>query len=675
MQDYTNKLMTLRGGEQRSALPSAIFGSASTLQQNLDNRERIRIGLWPIISEDSPKLAMGLATVLASLLERSRDVRVYRLFLQLNGKPEDYTWTAEKSQFEVEDWELDGLDENAAVWGTLAKSADGYTLTIELEDDLIEDADEENTTIIRTTTTLSDLVNTVPEIADEIMATVGAREPFLPPYTSTQAHDDTLTRVLEAAFDWQVNVLLDLWGKAWPSADSGKALNRLIDVAQAANDEFSPWVMSNVFAHTLLPGYSNLHEVILINQENITAPFTHYPLVNIRMAQGLFNANQARAAYDILEQTTGKHPEDTTSWLVLGELYRQGGRLLDAVDAFQRGLEAEATSKLFYVRYVDLLFALATNDLTLDAFVLIDPDDYPANELVAQEAIAGYEAALEIDPEDMELLRRQILQVIAVRDEEYLWDQLETLVDLDTTGEAVRSVVDTLYIIDDLQPAIDILESAIKKHPKRADLLINLAVVLITDEQEDAAIDMLEKAEDLTDDDIALNDIDRLYLIADDPEFEARIGEITALVNAGSRISSSDLDYLEEIIEEAPGLTEIHVLLGKAYLAMSQGQAALETLLDGHEQSPEDPELIVVLAQILWESNQKELAFDYLNKGVATNPNYVALLTLTGQYLFEADQPDNARAYLARAEAISPKHPSLIRTRKLISEMLSKRDS
>jgi len=205
--------------------------------------------------------------------------------------------------------------------------------------------------------------------------------------------------------------------------------------------------------------------------------------------------------------------------------------------------------------------------------------------------------------------------------------------------------------------------------------LINLAVVLITDEQEDAAIDMLEKAEDLTDDDIALNDIDRLYLIADDPEFEARIGEITALVNAGSRISSSDLDYLEEIIEEAPGLTEIHVLLGKAYLAMSQGQAALETLLDGHEQSPEDPELIVVLAQILWESNQKELAFDYLNKGVATNPNYVALLTLTGQYLFEADQPDNARAYLARAEAISPKHPSLIRTRKLISEMLSKRDS
>lgn len=674
MQDYTRKLMTLRGGETRTGLPSAIFGSAGTLNQNLDNRERVRIGLWPIISEDDPTLAMGLATVLAALLERARDMRVYRLFIQPEGTPEDYKWTIANSQFDVEDWEADNLDENAAVWGNLAKTDSGYQLTIEMEDDLIDDASDETTIITHEVTSVAELVNVLPQIAEELNEAVKARTPFIPAYTATTADDATLSTLLGHLLHWQVNLSLSLWGKPWEDADIADTANRLISTANRHKEDFAAWSISNVVAHALLPGYEENHDAVLTQLDMLIESFQAYPIANITLARAHFLLGRTRQSYDLLEQTLETHPKSTAAWLTLGELYREGGRLLDAVDAFQRGLEAEVATKIYYIRYVDLLYALTTNEYTLDEFVLIDPDDYPANQHVAQEAIAAYDEALRLDPEDTGLLQRQILQLIALRDEDALWSQVGKLIELDDTGDTVRSVADAVYVLNDIEPMIDLLEAAIKKNPDRVDLYINLAVVLITDELEDEAIDALERAEDLTDDPVILNDIDRLYLIADDPEFESRVGEITALVTSGAKISSSDLEYLEEILKDAPGLTEIHVLLGKAYQAMGQGDAALETLLDGHEQSPEDPELIVVLAQILWESNQKELAFDYLNKGVRAAPNFVPLLTLTGQYLFEAGQEENARAYLARAEAISPKHRSLERARRIISEMISRRE-
>lgn len=674
MQDYTKKLMSLRGGEVQTGLPSAIFGSAGTLNQNLDNRERIRIGLWPIVSDDEPTLAMGLASVLAALLERAPDVRVYRLFVQPEGVPEDYTWSIEQSQFDVEDWEVDMLDENAAAWGTLQKIDSGYHLTIEMEDDLTDDPEGETSVITYEAVSLHELVSLLPQIAEEMNAIVEARTPFIPAYNPTTADDRTLSDLLTKLLHWQINLSLSLWGKPWADTDINSALDGLITKGKVINDAFSAWAVSSAIAHALLPGYEDTHGPVNSQLNTIVETFETYPIANVLIARAQFLLGRARQGYDLLETTLEAHPKSRAGWLILGELYREGGRLLDAVDAFQRGIEEEIADKLFYMRYVDLLYALTTNEFVLEEFVLIEPDDYPTNQLIAQEAIAGYDEALRLDPKDTRLLQRQILQLIALRNDEQIWDQLETLIELDETGDVVRSIADAVYILDDISPMIEILERATKKHPNRVDLYINLAVVFITDEREDDALDMLEKAEDLTDDPIILNDIDRLYLIADDPEFEARIGEITALVGSGARISSGDLDYLEDILEEAPGLTEIYVLLGKAYLALGQGDAALETLLDGHEQAPDDPELIVVLAQILWGSDQKELAFDYLNKGIQATPNYVPILSLTGQYLFEAGQEENARTYLARAEAISPKHRALEQARRNISEMINRKD-
>jgi hypothetical protein len=75
---------------------------------------------------------MGLVTVLGYLLERWPDVQVYRLFVRAEELREDYVWTIPDSQFSVDDWQLDDLDENIAVWGRCGRSADSWSLQVEV---------------------------------------------------------------------------------------------------------------------------------------------------------------------------------------------------------------------------------------------------------------------------------------------------------------------------------------------------------------------------------------------------------------------------------------------------------------------------------------------------------------------------------------------------------------
>src|SRR3954469_17204729 len=85
-------------------------------QRAKSQRSPFRVGLWPILSDSEPEIAMGLGLVLAALLERTPAVRVYRLLAQVSETPNSYEWDLANSQFGVDDWELEGLDENVAIW-------------------------------------------------------------------------------------------------------------------------------------------------------------------------------------------------------------------------------------------------------------------------------------------------------------------------------------------------------------------------------------------------------------------------------------------------------------------------------------------------------------------------------------------------------------------------------
>ena len=88
---FARKLMRINQAVVRSNTPSAIFGTLGELPQALSHRASLRIGLWPCLSEEKPELAMGLWTDLAHLLERWRDIEVYRLFAKFEG--ESFEWT------------------------------------------------------------------------------------------------------------------------------------------------------------------------------------------------------------------------------------------------------------------------------------------------------------------------------------------------------------------------------------------------------------------------------------------------------------------------------------------------------------------------------------------------------------------------------------------------------
>src|SRR5690606_5280413 len=119
MDEFADRLM-LRGGKSRGALPAAIFGSAGGMARSIElDKPPVRIGFWPLQSENDPEIAMVLAVVLALLLDRERGVRVNRLLAQGEGTTDDYEWNVAQSQFNVDDRQLDGLDETAATWRRL----------------------------------------------------------------------------------------------------------------------------------------------------------------------------------------------------------------------------------------------------------------------------------------------------------------------------------------------------------------------------------------------------------------------------------------------------------------------------------------------------------------------------------------------------------------------------
>jgi tetratricopeptide (TPR) repeat protein len=670
MQEFAHKLMNLSERQSETSVATAIFGTASTLARSLDTRHRIRIGMWPCVSEESPEVAMGLFTVLAFLLERWQDIRVYRLFAQLEGDPSAYQWTMKQSQFDVDDFELEALDENIGVWGTLKKTDDKWTFTVELDNDLEE---EEQDDLTYEAETMTGLVNLLPKVAQDIAERVEVTRVILADYPETKADEAMLTPLLTGLFKWQANLGTALWGVDWATDSIETDLNKLIEMGKATGDALGGWCVSTAVAHAMLPGYGDVAEFVMPITDTIVTEFPDVVFPAMFLGNVLYAQGQAQRAYDLLEAGVTAHPKQAMAWTLLADLYRQGVKYTDSVGAYQRAIEAGAVSVDLYYRYAGFMGLLRGYE---GEFILIDPDEVDDEVTTTWEAVEAYEEALTLDSSRMPLLQEQLLLLADVAededDEKRLWKGFERLVSLDEEGEAVRRVVDALENLDDLQPAVGIFEKYIALTPKRADLYINLAATHILLEEEEKAETLLEKAEELTDDEDMLADIDRLMLVVDDPNFEERLGEVIGIVDSGTKLKQKDIDFLEDALEQAPSLAEAYVLLGKAYWVLEKSETAMETLLDGLKEVPDDPDMVEVLAGLLWGSGEKDLALSYLNKGVAVNPGHVGLLVLTGRCLFENDQQDMAKLFLGRAEALSPRHPKLAQVRAYIAQRANK---
>lgn len=670
--------------DKTNTLNNIIFGSTTGLNQAVNagvETVSLRLGLWPIQSDQQPEVAMGVGLVLAALLERWRSIQVYRLVAQIDGEPESYQWNTGLSQFGVDDWELDGLDENVAVWGKLTQEQDALTLEIDVESDLSEDEFPRHVTL--KAENLVELIGKLPQATQEIAEYLeaGTVNPLQPAYTVENEDQAELEGLLKAVFDWERQFFLWMWGRGW--TDVLQDQQTLID-AVPIDSVFGAWIACNTIGRVLSPIYSPLSDDLLPTVEDTAAEFEDYPETIIPLSNGLFRCGDGLRAYDLLERSVEQYPDSFVSWFTLAELYRQGNEVGSAIDAFQRAIKAKAVSAGLYLRYADLLTFLDANNVRfslgvrrnsatgrayIEDVILVDADTNP-DQLILREATAAYKATLDLQPNNVDALSQLVLQLIDLNDKD-VWSQFDRLVRLDAYGDAVRSAIDAFYGVDDVEPGIKILREAAARQAGRVDLNINLAAAYLTDEQFEAARSELAKARMLVANAAQRAEIERLTLAADDPDFEARFGEITDLVNAGNQLSPEDVEFLEDVLERAPLYGQAYTLLAGAYNAWDETEDALDVLLDGQKHLPEDMDIVLLLARVLWDSDESELAFEYLNKALRSDPNNVELLALTGRYLYEDGQEDASRDFLQRAEAINPQSPVLRETRIFIARQMN----
>ena len=492
-------------------------------------------------------------------------------------------------------------------------------------------------------------------------------------FQSGQWNEVDLKQILEAIFNWELNVFLKLWGKNWTDEQMLADYKKLSILGKTFNSDLGDWIISNAIVRVLSPLYPSLtsSSLLLDYVEEISLEPDTGSLYKHAIAMVLYQAGYSTRAFDLLELTNEDFPERLISWLALVELYWQSGEIGTALNTIQRAIQAEIVSTGMYVRYAEILLAFDASNLEINVgaqrtsstgrtfvedFILIDPDKIKVNRLV-YEAVKSYEYALRLEPDNAEILSHLIVQLSDLRDLS-LWSQFEKLVEIDQESFHIRNVIEAASSLEDIEPAINILFSYTRKHPNQVQAHINLASVYILDDQNDKARIELEVAQKLSNDQQINSEIQRLLLTADDPGFDERLGVITDLLNAGNKIRPEDVEFLETTIENAPAFATGYVLLANAYLHWDEITDALDVLLDGQRQLPDDPDISTVLATVLWQEGETQLAFDCLNKALAKNPDHVPTLAITGRFLFEDGQEDEARSFLAKAEALDPRNRS-----------------
>jgi tetratricopeptide (TPR) repeat protein len=672
---FARRMMRIYEKPTATNTPRAIFGSIGDLPQSIASRPPYRIGLWSCLSADNPEFAMGLWSILAHLLERWRDIQVYRIFVKFEDGADTFDWSIQQSQFEVDDWSVEPLDENIAIWGKLEKTGEIWNLHISIENDLLTGQDNELIELSFTANRLADFVGQLPKIVETIAKDKIEAERLDETAslfkTDNLPDEAVLTPFLAKLLEWDVQLLSNLWGIEVEDATVEALFEELLATGQAVNHDVAVWSVSQAVAHSMAPGYMVIGELFAPRVNEVIEAFPTSDLPAPILATAIFTMGNVQEAHTLLEDDIKAHPDSVAGWLKLAELYAAGGRIDESLETFQNAIEKEVTSSHLYRAYGNLLLAAEQYGEEVEAYVLIDPDDFDEHEII-WEAIEAYKKALQLAPTDIRALYTKLLQLLYVEAEEkQIWQDFKQLLQLDTTGDYVRDVIESMYDLEDIQPGVNALKAMLKEQSERVDVLINLAsLYLVTDEGEQAKV-YLEQAKSKTASVDKLADIELLVLAADDPEFEQRFGEIEAIVNAGNNPTADDVEFLENATEQAPHVISAHLVLARAYDIWGEKDDALEVLLDLQEKLPDNPAVIDMLAKLLWDLDEKELAFSYLNKGLVAYPFNVPLLVRTGRYLFDNEQWAEARAYLGRAEEIAPQDATLQATRGYIARKLA----
>lgn len=674
MNNLAHRMSSIHDASSNSAQPTAIFGSIGSLPSSIQRQTKFRVATWPLITTNTDAIeeVMGISVVLGYLLQLSRDIRVYFLPAQLEDSEEEFDWSPEKSQFTPDTWDIEELDENVALWGNYTQSDGQVKLTIYVENDLAVEAEEEEQKLELSANNLSELLSKLPSFASLIIEMLDADlvESFAKILTFDSVPDDVgeMRQLCKNLFKWELNKYLFMADFNWDDDAVLKDYDGLIGSVSNYDSDFPAWCVSQAMTQLMNPGLSLLGDLMVSKIDDFLKQCNYQPVAVITLADGLFRLGQVDQSYQLIENRL----EDENSpqvWAKLSQLYAESGRVDEAIGVLQDALQGNIRSEEIYRTYGNLLSIAEQYNIVIDEVVLVNSSDDEADTLIL-ESVAAYDRVLKNNPDDLEIIHRQVLQLLSLEEmpSNKVWSLFAKLVVKDETGNRVRDVLDALEFAEDIEPAIELLESASKRFSSRLDLLLNLAVAYRLNEDYDLAEDMLSKAQEFELSEFEKTDIEAILLTIRLPEFEHQFSELVAMLSAGKTAKTEDVDFLEDILEIAPSYVDAYVWLSRSYLSWDDADAALEVLLDGDKEYPNRPAICELIAELLWDSGERKLAFEYLNRGLETDPNHIPLLSRTAIYLVENGQYVDAKMYLARAEMINPRNAAFIRARNIVAQ-------
>lgn len=637
-----------------------------------------RVGLWPIVSNSEPEMAIGVGLVLAALLEQWQSVCVYRLVAQVEENFIDQKWSMTQSQFGVDDWEPEGLDENVAIWGSLENDNGHIKFSIEIENDSRED--DETLKLETIYTSLSDLVNALPAVSEKIVLWIDSVFELAGTHYGQVDETDTLLldEFIEKLFHWELSYYLALSGNEIDAPVND--LESLVKLSQQMKSDFGAWVLAQSMARMMRFAQISWSQTLVSNINTVLRQLDDRPIFVAIICITLFRLDYGAGVFDLLESNLVLHPEHTIVWNTLAIIYSSLREDLATLDVYQRAIEANAANASTYRRYADLIILINNQQLRLksgnphvspagrpflERYIYASTDDQTRN---IYEAATAYQNAVESNPEDLEALM-QLVKCLTTLEDKRAWDYCQRLVEKDTEGGVTASVIDQLSE-DEIPFMIDILENLKPKDPLQSSISINLArCYLAVGKNDRAGIELAQVPKEKLSQQNQIV-VSRLNLAAHFLDFETRIAEISSILEANGEISEDDIEFLETLLEKERAFSEGYSILAKGYLSRNEHDAALEVLLDCQNDAPFDADATSLLAKVLWDEDQSDLAFAYLEKGLKQDKCNATLLSLNGRFLFETGQDEEAKEMLLLAEECDPMDAELAATRRYIANAL-----
>ncbi|MCY3935905.1 MAG: hypothetical protein OXG09_07945 [Chloroflexi bacterium] len=614
------------------------FGSAAQITNELVSAgAETRLAIYPLKTDDDEALAQGLTLAVTALLELTADMIVHRL-------PQPAL-------------ELPALGETARLTGRINWHRSALRLhwqaTIPLS------VATKNWEIQHHS--LPELLNHLPQLAASMASDFDQSSERFPLEFPHFLDEATVRReYLKHSWDYETLLFLSLAGSPVSDDEFQSALGRLIEMAQQNSCPLSRWLAQHSLVRSLLPGAPTLE--IAMNQidailECLPQNGSGYALALRHLAQ----VGQREFAIQKLQDGLQSSGASVHAVQNLADLYARAHRLPEACEVLQRAIETCDEPHEFALQYARLLLKIYDDDVEIQHLPLTGQTKTLADgEAVLREAMAAFQLEPASRPQNYAAKCESLLLQLELDPAEF-WDGFAELANEPAALDELRQLIEELQTFEgDGEIGREILKIACARFPTSIELRCLYAQYLLYWNEHAAALLELESLMSLPEAQTLeyQNLTEPLLLVARDPEFEFRLGEISTELQRGA-IRESDLVFLEENLEWAPHQLQLYLMLAAGYQIHNDLDSALEILLEANEFIADEPDLLHHLSLTSWRMKQTEMAFRFLEKGLSLDPLNVPLLVQQATYHLLQEEEELAKKYMVRAESLDERHPSV----------------